>query len=78
MRKTITLIALSGIFGLTVLLAGCQNYSHTYSYNKEAKIRQYSRITEMNSRMLVSDLDTFMLLDKPSSLSYWHMPSRVR
>ena len=78
MRKTITLIAMSGIFGLAVLLTGCQSYSHTYSYNKKAKIRQYSRISEMNSRMLVSDFDTFMMLDKPSSLSHWHTPARLR
>ncbi len=78
MRKTIALIVLSGVFGLTVLLSGCQNYSHIRSSNKEEKIRRFSRIAEMNSRMLVSDLDTYLLLDKPSSLSHWHMPTRTR
>jgi hypothetical protein len=78
MRKTIVSIALSGVFGLTVLLAGCQNYSHIHSCNKEEKIRRFSRIAELNSRMLVSDLDTYLLLDKPSSLSHWHMPVRIR
>ena len=78
MRKIITLIALAGVFGLTVLLAGCQNYSYIRSDNREEKIRQFSRIAEMNSRMLGSDLDTYLLLDKPSSLSHWHMPVRIR
>ncbi len=78
MRKTIALIVLSGVFGLTVLLSGCQNYSHARNYNKEEKIRRFSRIAEMNSRMLVSDSDTYLLLDKPSSLSHWHMPVRIR
>ena len=78
MRKTIVSIALSGVLGLTVLLTGCQNYSHIRSYNKEDKIRRFSRIAELNSRMLVSDSDTYLLLDKPSSLSHWHMPVRIR
>jgi hypothetical protein len=78
MRKTIALIVLSGVFGLTVLLSGCQNYSHIRSNNREEKIRRFSRIAEMNSRMLVSDSDTYLLLDKPSSLSHWHMPVRIR
>jgi len=50
--------------------AGCQTVTRT----KEQQIRKYSRIADLNRRMLAEDIDALLLLDEPSSLTQWHVP----
>ena len=54
---------------LTICLGGCQSLSR----DKQQQIRKYSRISDLNRRMLVEDLDKIILLDRPSRLSEWHV-----
>jgi len=41
--------------------------------DKEQQVRKYSRISDMNRRMLADDIDAVFLLDKPSQLTRWHV-----
>lgn len=52
-----------------VFLSGCQ----TVTRNKEEQIRKYSRISDLNRRMLAEDMDAILLLDRPSSLTRWNV-----
>ena len=69
MRKITVLLALSGLLTLAGFLGGCQ----TLSSDKEMQIRKYSRISDLNRRMLHEDVEAIMLLDRPSNLSRWHV-----
>jgi len=65
LRFALAVIMLS----LGLLLAGCQ----TMTMDKEQQVRKYSRISDMNRRMLADDIDAVFLLDKPSQLTRWHV-----
>ncbi|MBN2375362.1 MAG: hypothetical protein JXD22_03105 [Sedimentisphaerales bacterium] len=54
------------------VLSGCQ----TMTRDSEQQIQKYSRVSDMNRRMLAEDVDAIMLLDEPSSLSWWHTRRR--
>jgi hypothetical protein len=68
LRNTIIVITCSLLLGL---IAGCQ----TLSRDKPQQIRKYSRISELNRRMAAEDVDKWLLLDRPSGLSQWHVPA---
>jgi hypothetical protein len=64
---------------LTILIAvacltlcGCQ----TMTRDPDQQIRKYSRISEMNRRMMADDLDALLLLDRGSNLTPWYRPVR--
>ena len=52
-----------------VCLTGCQTMTRT----KEQQIRKYSRMSEINRRLFVEDVDAIFLMDKSTQLSHWHM-----
>ena len=54
-----------------VCLTGCRTMVNT----EEEQIRKYSRMSEMNRRLLVEDIDTILLLDRSTQLSRWHLRS---
>ena len=49
--------------------AGCE----TLTRSSEDSIRQYSRVSDLNRRMLGEDIETFWLLERPSRLSQWYL-----
>lgn len=51
------------------LFAGCQSVTRDDQQN----IRRYSRIADLNRRMLTDDMDALLLLDRPSMLSDWYI-----
>jgi len=59
------------ILSLGIFLGGCQSLVQS----PEQEIQTYSRITDLNSRMWTDDVDVFLLFDRPSYLSKWHVPS---
>jgi hypothetical protein len=63
------------IFGLIVVVClwstGCQ----TLTRDSDQEIRNYSLVADLNRRMLTEDVDSMLLLDKPSSLNKWHVPA---
>jgi hypothetical protein len=69
MTKALLKSALSFLLGASVLLGGCS----FIGVDREAKIRKYSRISEINRRMLADDFEGTLMLDRPSSLSRWHI-----
>ena len=69
MTKFILTVLFSSLLALSVTLTGCQ----TLSKSKEQQIRKYSRISELNRRMLAEDVDKYLLLDRPSRLTQWHV-----
>lgn len=64
MQKVIATIVLLSI---AILLGGCQ----TLARDEQQQIRKYSRISDINRRMFAEDVDAYLLLDKPSSLTQW-------
>jgi hypothetical protein len=54
-----------------VCLTGCSTMVNT----EEEQIRKYSRMSEMNRRLLAEDIDTILLLDRSTKLSRWHLRS---
>ena len=69
MLKFFTATLFCAFLVLTTFLGGCQ----TLNRNNEQQIRKYSRISDLNRRMMADDFDKIMLLDRPSRLSEWHM-----
>ncbi len=64
LRYVLTVVLL----GVGLFSAGCQ----TMTTDKEQQIRKYSRIADLNRRMLAEDVDAIILLDRPSRLTHWH------
>lgn len=64
MRKLVGTMLIAAV-GL--VLGGCE----TMTRDSDMQIRKYSRIAEINRRLLAEDIDRILLLDKPSSLSRW-------
>ena len=54
---------------LVVSLVGCQTPIH----DEEQQVRQYSKMSELNRRMLAEDIDHILRLERPSRLSQWHV-----
>ena len=54
---------------LVVSLVGCQ----TPVRDEEQQVRQYSKMSELNRRMLAEDIDHLLLLERPTRLSQWHV-----
>jgi hypothetical protein len=65
-------LTLTGLILLSaVVLGGCQ----TVTSDPTQETQKYSRIADLNRRMLADDMDAFWLLDKPSRLSRWNVRS---
>ncbi|MCP4710386.1 MAG: hypothetical protein GY869_17320 [Planctomycetes bacterium] len=58
------------ILGLGILVAGCQTTTGTPQQNTQ----KYSRIMELNRMMIMDDIESFWLMDRPSNLSYYRVP----
>ena len=67
MRKIMVSIVLVGI---AMMLGGCQGLTS----DSEQNIRKYSRISELNRRMLADDIEAMLLLDRPGRLSRYNVP----
>ncbi len=50
-------------------LTGCETMTRT----KEQQIRKYSRMSDINRRLLAEDIDAIFLLDRSTQLTRWHM-----
>ena len=61
-----------------VLVAGVSMFMgcETMTNGPEQQITKYSRISELNRRMLAEDVDAILLLDRPSILTPWYVRSR--
>lgn len=53
-------------------LTGCQTMVST----KEQQIQKYSRMSDINRRLLAEDIDAIFMLDKSTQLTSWHMQTR--
>jgi len=58
------------ILGLGIVLTGCQTTAGTPQQNAQ----KYSRVLELNRMMIMDDIETFWLMDRPSNLSYYRVP----
>ena len=65
-RVVLTVILL----GLAVILIGCQTLTETPQQSQQ----RYSRIAELNRLMLNEDIDTLLLMDRPSYLTPRRLP----
>jgi len=43
---------------------------------KEQQIQKYSRMSDINRRLLAEDIDAIFMLDKSTQLTSWHMQTR--
>ena len=68
MTKIIAVVTIIVLCG-SVFLGGCQSLSRS----KEQQIQKYSRISELNRRMLGDDIDAYLMMDRPSRLSRMHI-----
>jgi hypothetical protein len=50
-------------------LTGCETMVNT----EEQQFRKYSRMSDINRRLLVEDIDAILLLDRSTQLTPWHM-----
>ena len=60
------------ILTLGFALSGCQ----TMTRDSEQQVQKYSRMSDLNRRMLAEDIDAILLLDQHSNLSWWHVRCR--
>ena len=67
LKITVSLLLLVLFLSLT----GCQ----TLTADSEGNIQEYSRIADLNRRMLAQDIEAFWLLDRPSRLTRYYIPS---
>jgi hypothetical protein len=67
MLKTSITLVLTVSLAVLIFLSGCQ----TLSSDKEQQVRKFSRISNLNRRMLNEDIQNAWLLDRPSYLSRW-------
>ncbi len=66
LKTSITLVLIVSL-AVLIFLSGCQ----TLSSDKEQQVRKFSRISNLNRRMLNEDIQNAWLLDRPSYLSRW-------
>ena len=55
-----------------MMLCGCQ----TLTRDPEQQNQKYSRIADLNRRMLAEDIDAILMLERQSNLSPYHIRSR--
>jgi len=60
---------------LMAVLAWAMMGCKTLSKDEEQNTHKYSRVSEINRRMLAEDIERLLLLDKPSTLSPDAVPS---
>lgn len=63
LKAAVIVLLLCGV----LFFAGCQSPGH----DKEQNIQKYSRIADLNRRMLAEDFEKFWLLDRPTRLTKW-------
>ena len=68
----VRIVLLTIILGLGIMVAGCQTTAGTPQQN----VQKYSRILELNRMMIMDDIEVFMLMDRPSNLSYYRVPKK--
>lgn len=61
-----------GLYLCTLLLAGCTTQQPGETAAEVS--RRHTRTMRLNSQMMMSDIDKFLLLDKPSMLSDRRIP----
>ena len=66
LRNALVALALAGLMGSL----GCESAAR----NKEQQVRKYDRISDINRRLLMEDIDAILLLDEPSGLTDWYIP----
>ena len=66
----VRIVLLVIILGLGIMVMGCQTTAGTPQQNAQ----KYSRILELNRMMIMDDIETFWLMDRPSNLSYYRVP----
>lgn len=61
-----------GLYLCTLLVAGCA--THQPGQTAAEVNRQHRRVYRLNTQMMMSDIDRFLLLDKPSLLTDRRIP----
>ncbi len=69
MSKALTMTVGIGLCLCTFLFTGCA----TVVRSPEEQVQKYSRMGELGRHMITEDLDKYMLMDRPSRLSEWHI-----
>jgi len=57
------------LLGLGVLLGGCE----TLTRDVDQQYRHHSRLEDLHERLLAEDVDSVLLLDRPSRLTHWNI-----
>ena len=60
---------------LTLCVVFCLSGCRTMVRTDQEQIRKYSRMSEINRRLLVEDIDAIFLFDKSTNLTRWYMRS---
>jgi hypothetical protein len=68
--KVIQIVVLCALF---LMPLGCRSYDQMGETAAEGK-RRHKRVLRLNRNELMDDIDTFMLLDKPSKLTDKRIP----
>jgi hypothetical protein len=69
-RKIIHVVILCALF---LVPLGCRSYDQMGETTAEGH-RRHKRVLRLNNQGMMEDLDTFMLLDKPSKLTDKRIP----
>ena len=69
-RKVIQVVIL---FALFLVPLGCRSYDQMGETTAEGH-RRHKRVLRLNNNEMMDDLDTFMLLDRPSKLTDKRIP----
>ena len=67
-KKVVCLIIVMALWGS--LLGGCETMVRTGEQQKQ----KYSRLNDINRRLLAEDMDAVLLMREPSHLHHWHIP----
>ena len=67
----IRLLIVALLLCAALLLGGCQ----TLTSDSAQETQKYSRIADLNRRMLTDDMNAVFLLERPSRLSNFHVRS---
>ena len=66
----ILVVIVAVLLVLGAISLGCQTLTET----PQQKIQRYRRMAELNRMMINEDIETFLLMDKPTRLSRWRVP----
>ena len=67
-------LALGLVLGVLVLLScGCKSFAYPGETAAEAN-RRHKRIVRVNSQEMISDVDTVLMMDRPSHLTDQRLP----